>query len=450
MGRVAVWVAVLLAAAALPLRAADAPKAATAAGQHVVRYVATLGESADGVNTLYLYFTPADGGAIRKLAIAGNAQQKVVFSDRGDLIRVTLKPGPSGSDVVASAVPFDGPKGLKSPRAYVFEGLGEQKVGVQTHATAKLTRLGQAREALIPNRTALGGKPAPDPVILDRLKAAKVGDVVEVELAPVAGARNTFNLLDVDAYREPVDGDFVKLETVKEGNKAFPGVTLLVDGLPKTYALPGAGPGSPVTPAGAAIQALVKRLRPGYGVRFVARDDPRSTLRHLQVDGQMEPSGGGEFTVVSTYVRVDFNRSSTTTYVYVNPYANRAADQQLEFGVSRVCNSADEANRLKITAVQLQPLRTALANRVVRTDAGVTAQERTQWANAYAAWKGAADEAARVRVEQELLLAAQETSLRWRKDFDARNTIMRSILTAEQLDAVMKIGKPKRSGSSAD
>src|SRR5437868_3984412 len=81
--------------------------------------------------------------------------------------------------------------------------------------TVKLKRFGQAQEALIPNRPIAGGKPGPDPVLIEKIKPLKEEDCVEVEIQPAT--RGTPTLLDIDLYREPQLGEFVKLDTIKEG-----------------------------------------------------------------------------------------------------------------------------------------------------------------------------------------------------------------------------------------
>src|SRR5207248_3199848 len=104
--------------------------------------------------------------------------------------------------------------------------------------------------------------------------------------------RGTPTLLDIDVYREPQLGEFVKLDTIKEGGKSLPGIVMNVDDTPQTLALPAAAPGAPLTPAQSAAVALVRKLKPGSYVRFTARDAAgHSTLRDVKLDGVMQAGG---------------------------------------------------------------------------------------------------------------------------------------------------------------
>src|SRR5437899_961835 len=114
-----------------------------------------------------------------------------------------------------------------------------------------------------PPRTVPGGKPAPDPVLIERLKNIKTGDVVEAELT-AGPARNTFTLVDVDIFREPQVGEFVKLDTIKEGTRSVPAIVLNVLDEPQTIALP---TGTALRPTDAAAVSLARRLKPGTYVR---------------------------------------------------------------------------------------------------------------------------------------------------------------------------------------
>jgi hypothetical protein len=438
--RVIISIALLVMAASRPC-AADNPKptGVAAAETRVVKLLGTSSEFAGNVSTTYIFVAPADGGPPAKMVLTDDVRRKIssLYAERGELITITVKSGSLGSDIVTSAVPFDGPKGLKSIKAFVFEGMGESKVGAQTYTVAKLSRLGQHREAIIPSRPVAGQKPAPDPVLIERLGKIKQGDVIEIEIA-AGPAKGTFTLTDVDIYRDPQIGDFVKLETIKEGVKSFPAVALNLDDSPKVLALPAAASNS----SAAAIGALARKLKPGYAVRFVARDDvARPTLREMRLDGEIQPTSDKNYQLVSTYVRVYFSGAWPDTYVYFYPGSNRPSDQLLERGVSRVISFKGDADRVKLNAAQTTQLRTAYDTRLNREDVTVKPAERTQWANAYNSWLNARDDAARTRSEQDMLWAAQELSMRWKRDIESKYTIMRSILTSEQLDEVLKLGK---------
>src|SRR5437763_9846803 len=81
--------------------------------------------------TQYIIVTPAEGGPSVRLVLTGDAKRKYVslLNGRGELFNVTIKPGGGdGNDLCTAVAPFDGPKGLKSPRAWLFDGRGEQKL----------------------------------------------------------------------------------------------------------------------------------------------------------------------------------------------------------------------------------------------------------------------------------------------------------------------------------
>jgi hypothetical protein len=402
----------------------------------------------------YVVVAPPEGGQPVRLTVTDDFRRKLpgVSNLRGELVTITLKPASAGDPIASSVVAFDGPKALKSPKAYVFDGVGEQKVGVQTHATAKLSKFGQSREALIPNRnTVVGGKPQPDSALLERLRMLKPGDVIDADLAP-GPTRGTLLLVDFDVPRDPVVGEFVKLVTVKDGTKSLQGVSLIVEGQEKTFLFPvPAASSAPLGQSAAAIPATARRLQPGYGVRFVAKDAPDAArpalLRELRLDGEMLPTGDKSWELVSTYVRIEFTPARFGGINGINVAfrvgSNRPEDRLLNDGVDRVLESDDEAKRLAVSEGQAKQLATAHDVRLSRQDTQPTQQERTQWANAYQAWLNAADDTTRARHEHEMLQAAQELSTHWRKDLQAKYGLMRSILTAEQLEGVIKLGQKR-------
>ena len=235
----------------IPSRAADTPKPPDTL-QRTVKLVTTTSDA----GAQYIVVSPPEGGASVKLLLSGDAKKKYssLFTLRGELINVTVKPGGQSTDMCTAVAKFDGPRELKSPKAYIFQGTSEQKVGLQTMTVAKLTRFDQTKDAVIPNRPVAGGKPAPDSVLIERLKNIKTGDVVEADLT-AGPARNTFTLVDVDIFREPQVAEFVKLDTIKEGARSVPAMVLNVLDEPQTIALP---TGTAMRPTDAAAVSLAR------------------------------------------------------------------------------------------------------------------------------------------------------------------------------------------------
>src|SRR5260221_14466781 len=109
-------------------RAADPTKAPDAV-QHTVKLITSTSEN----SAQYILVTPPEGGAAIKLLLTGDARNKYssLFMLRGELIDITVKPGGQATDMVTAVSKFSGPRELKSPKAFVFDGMGEQKVGQQ-------------------------------------------------------------------------------------------------------------------------------------------------------------------------------------------------------------------------------------------------------------------------------------------------------------------------------
>jgi molecular chaperone GrpE (heat shock protein) len=444
------------------LPAAETPKTPTpATTQRVVKLLETrsnigavmsrgpgAGRTPDTSQTVtaYLIVTPPDGGAPAKLLISDDLRRKIssLFPLRGELITITVKPGSLGGEIVTDAVAFDGPKSLQHPKVFIFDGVGQQKIGVQTFTTAKLSKFGQLREVLVPNRPSFNGaKPQADATLLERLHAFAAGDAVEIDVAP-GPVKNTFMLLDIDTPRDPLIGEFVKLTSLKDaGNKTVPGIVINVDGHEQSYAFP--APSAGVPPNGAL--PLAKTLKVGHSVSFHVRqaEGHLATLRDLKIDGLIEPMNEESYHLVSTYVRIDFRENATSRETWINyrPGSNRPEDQILDRGVSRVLESDSEIARLKLSADQVKRLVALQDNRNDRRNAEATPQEKSQWAGAFKNWLNARDETARAAIEQEMLRVAQDLSMRWRDDFQSKYNFMRSVLTAEQLEEIRKVGEPK-------
>jgi hypothetical protein len=435
-----------LLAAPIVTRAADPAKAGAANADKVDRTVKIAAAFVEG-RVQYAFVTPAEGGPNLRLALVGDAQKEylAMLKGRGELFNVTIKPGGGdGTDLCTAIAPFDGPKGLKSPKAWIFDGRGEHKIGVQMPETVKLKRFGHAQEAVIPNKAVPGGgKPAPDPVLMDRLKSLKPGDCVEVELQ--AGPRGTPALLDIDIYREPQLAEFVKLDTIKEGGKSFPAIVLNVDEMPQTLALPSAAAGSALTPAQSAVVSMVRKLKPGCYVQFTSRDVAgRPTLRDLRLDASMHPTGAQGYELLSTFVRIRWRLYGTDADLYFSPRSARPEDQVLHNGLQWAINN-NETGRIGLDDQRVKQITELLDKRIpVIEGASLPAKEKIQWVNACRAWAAARDDAERAQIEQQLAFAALDISVRIKKDVDYKYTMLRSMLDDKQLEQVKEFGK--RSG----
>jgi hypothetical protein len=396
----------------------------------------------------YVVVTPAEGGVPVKLMVADDVRRKLgsLGGQLGELVTITFNSGSAaGTEIVTAVVPFDGPKELKRPQAFIFDGMGQQKIGVQTFTAARLSKFGQTREAVVPNRIASeGGKAQPDAELVERLRGFAAGDVVEVELTPGPG-RGTFTLVDIDAVREPQVGEFVKLTSVKDlFEKVTPAVVIEVNAQEVTYTLPAQAPGAAASPNAAAMAALAKRLKPGFAVRFVARpvEGKPAMLRALGVDGDVTPTSEKHLELVSTFVRVEMYEDDRTKSVNVDyrPGSGRGEDRYLERGVARAIESDAEIARLKLSPERAKQLSAVLDESSMRTERPA-AQEQAQWVSGYRTWMASRDDAARLKIEQDLLWAGQELSLRGKKEMIGRYTLLRSLLTPEQLEEVIKLGQ---------
>jgi hypothetical protein len=429
-------IAITFIALTIPSRAADQTKPPDTAS-HTVKLVATTSDA----GAQYILVSPPEGGASVKLLLSGDAKKKYssLFTLRGELINVTVKPGGGQSTDMCTAIEkFDGPREMKFPKAYIFEGTSEQKVGQQMMTVAKFTRFNQTKEAAIPNRPVPGGKPAPDPVLIERLKNIKTGDVVEAELT--AGPRGSFTLVDVDIFREPQVGEFVKLDTIKEGTRSVPAMVLNVLDEPQTIALPS---GTAMRPTDAAAVSLARRLKSGTYVRFTARDDNgRPTLRDLRVDGAMEGTYSGRYEFVSTFIRIQYYIYGADIDVYFYPRAGRPDDQIIEKGLRYALYNSSDARKVGLDPDKVDQFKKILETRLESNDSDdLMVREKMQWVKAYKAWNNARDDTERARIEEQMAFAAQDMSGRWRKDIEGKFTILKSLLDPKQLEEVRKLGK---------
>jgi hypothetical protein len=211
-----------------------------------------------------------------------------------------------------------------------------------------------------------------------------------------------------------------------------------------TYALPVQAPGAAASPSAAATAALAKRLKPGFAVRFVARpvEGKPAMLRALGVDGDVTPTSEKHLELVSTFVRVEMYEDDRTKSVNVEyrPGSGRGEDRYLERGVARAIESDSEIARLKLSPERAKQLSAVLDESSMRTERPA-AQEKSLWVSGYGAWMASRDDAARLKIEQDLLWAGQELSLRGKKELIGRYTLLRSLLTPEQLEEVIKLGQ---------
>ncbi len=400
----------------------------------------------------YLVVTPPEGGQPVKLLVTDEFKRKLpsLEGERGNLITITIKIGSLGSELVTGATAFDGPKELKRADVFIYDGVGQEKMGVQTFTAAKLSKFGQSRIVLVPNRPSFeGAKPQPDPALISSLNALTPGDAVEVEITP-GPARNSFYLVDIGAPREPLIGGFVKLTSLKDAaGKTVAGIVLDVNGEEKSFALPAQNPASAANALATAVNLTAHSLKPGYSVRFNIRqaEGQLPTVRAMRLDGSIEPVNEKYISVISTYVKVEFSDNffsrDKEPNVDYRPGSNNEEDHFLERGVSRVLESDKESERIKLTEDQTKQLNAAMDARAGRNPKP-TQVEKSQWIAGYNAWLNAQDEAARARIEQELLRAGQELSTRWQKETDEKLHSIRKILTAEQLEEVRKLGEPRQ------
>jgi len=422
------------------LRAADSPGKASASGQpQTVRLVSVTSEG----GSEYIFVSAPEGGQPIKVMLTGEAKKKysALYQHRDELIDITVKSGGQATDMVTSLASFKGPAGMRSPRAYVFEGLSERKLGTQSQAVVKLSRFGQTKEAVISNRPGPGGKSGPDAVLLERVKGLKQGDCVEVELGP-GGGRESFKLLDIDVYREPVLAEFVKAATVKVGTRPMPAIVLNVADEEKTLLLPSR---LPLSPGEQAIVTLSKRLKPGYCVLFTAREEgDHSTLVSLCVDGRLRMGvgrNGEEFE--STFMSVQFYDDGAETNVYFEPRRyGRPDDTKIEMGLRKALWNNSSAGRLNLKPEQVERLKKIVNdNPQFRLAEDAQVRERPMWLKAYQAWQNARNSAERGRIEQEMALAAQALGRPWKEEADGRAAMLKSFLDEKQLAQVREIGR---------
>jgi hypothetical protein len=420
------------------VRAAPPAANGTPPTQRTVKLLTPANES----DARYIWITAAEGGPPVKLLLTGDAKQKysALFQHKGELIDITVKPGGQATDMVTSVSKFNGPAGMKSPRAYLFQGTDERKLGTQPQTVVKLSRFGQTKEAVIPNRPGPGGRPAPDPVLFERVKSFKNGDCVEVELGAGVG-RDALKLLDIDIYREPVFGEVVKAEMVKVGTRPAQAIVLSVADENKTFLLPWR---LPLSPRAQAIVTLARKLKPGNCVLFTAGEDgDHSTLSSLRLDGAMRVGPGGEgneFEV--TFMTVRFYTDGAETSAYFYPRRNgRPDDGVIDAGLRKALYIKANAERLNLKPNQVERLKKILNdNPQYRLPEDVRVRERSMWSKAYAAWQNARDDAERERIEQEMALAAQELSKHWQEEAEGRLTLLKSFLNDQQLAQVREMG----------
>jgi hypothetical protein len=270
---------------------------------------------------------------------------------------------------------------------------------------------------------------------MERVNGLKTGDAVEVEFAPGA-SRGSVTLTDIDTYREPQVGEFVKLDTLKVGTRSVPAIVLNVVDEPQTFALPGTG-------SDASVVATARKLKPGNYVRFVARDDSgHATLRGLRIDGHMEPTPNGGHDFMGTFIRIHFYDYGAETDVYFYPRAGRPDDQLVEKGLRMALWNTSDTSRLELKPEQVEKLRKILTTRLesnMTEDQRV--REKMQWVKAYQAWQNARDEAERNRIEEQMAFAAQDVSAQWKNDVEGKFVLLKSLLDGKQLDAVRELGR---------
>lgn len=397
-------------------------------------------------------------------------------NNRGQLVFVTVAPVAINGATVEAVTEinrYDGDAAIANPGIYQFDGLTTAADGKS--ATVKLSKAGPARTIPVVTRpAAAGAPPQPDPQVIARLQKLSAGALVEATLT--AGKAPT--LIDAYPYTQPTTGEFVKLLPLKSGqNKSA--IVLQVGKELKAYALPtpATGPGVS-TQANASITAvntLSKRLKPGNGVSLWLHDAPDASaaptatpatspsvdpvlsgvIREMRYAGRVELTGEKSVDVHSTYVRVEIDEGRAgfgrggfggggggieVDYNLQDANADRAA---LFRGIERILQSVDDALKLNIVFEQADALNSAIKPTRSRRPTG---QEQAAWITAQKAYLTATTEDARRKVEQDMIVAAQELSLRIRQDYVTAETAARSILKPGQADGLIKLGEEDRGG----
>jgi hypothetical protein len=442
-------------------KAAEPPRTPS---QRVVKLIATsedvrfgmtdrfgrgTGTGRDADAPAYVVVAPPEGGKPHRLTVIPEFRRRLASLDRGDLVTLTLS-GAAG-DLVTAINKFEGPRALKASNTYLFDGFAQATVKGQARQAIKLSKFGTSTDALLPTRASIEGfAPQPDEAFLNRVNAFKPGDLVEVEFAPSptsgSAPRALPVLADISAPAEPHSGDFVKQTALKDAaSKSLSAIVLNVDGAAQTLAMP----------ANPAVATLVRRLKPGNGVTFTLApgDAQPPALRDLRVEGRVEPTGEKTLSIHVAYARIDFSEArrfrgggggGDDIDVNYRPAVDRSQDTIVSRGVSRALESDADIQRLKLTPAQVSILTTAADTLARRRDERAAAAEKTQWLTAYRAWFDAPSDAARLKVEQEMLLAAQELSGRWRKELQDALTMIRTTLNSDQLEPIRDLGREER------
>jgi hypothetical protein len=175
----------------------------------------------------------------------------------------------------------------------------------------------------------------------------------------------------------------------------------------------------------------------------------KPALHDLRMDGEMVPNSQRTYEFISTFMRIHFYTYGADVDVYFYPRSGRPDDQLLEKGLRWAAYSPTEAGKLGLSGDRITQIKALLDNRIEGLDSDdMKAKERMPWVRAYKAWSNARDDVDRAQIEQQMAFAAQDFSTRWKKEIEARFTILRSLLDNKQLEDVKKLGK--RSGASYD
>ena len=424
------WVAALI-GVLWTIGSAAQDKAAGAGEQkRVMRFVGFYYDSHG-----WVVVTPPAGGPALRLMMTDECRSNARGPGPASrLVWVTARPGAKGIEMATAVAPFDRPNQLEAPSAYQFDGLGEDKVGAVKITVVKLSKFGESSTLPLANKPGPGGKPAPDPALLKKLEAFNPGDVVEVEVQ-TSGRKLT--LLDVDKYRAPRVAEFVKSGPIPgSGGKRVPGVTLRGEDGDVQYSIPAAGPRA------VALNALVRRLKPGALVRFTARDEDKPpVLRDLRFDVEVRPTADGQLDIVAPFCRVSLSSHSTSTYCYVYAESNRPGDKALIAGCRRLTLDANEQMRVKLSRAEAQRMKAVLEPQIDPEDRRMTPRELSEFQQLYRAWLQSEGEPERARLEEQMIAGAMELSNRFRKDADLRIVTLKGMLSPEQLAAAKKLGE---------
>ena len=255
-------------------------KKAHKSGGEIMKFIKAEKGSVHSRSCLQIYAQPVAGGAKLKLQVSNQdnnlkkydpipAHAEVVKGLKsGDLIRITHKEG-TGMDIIHSISKFVPRPGEEKANHFVFGECVEEASKKKSQALIKVTKYEVEQTLLLPLKKGKDGKLAPDPKLLEAVKACTSGDVVETKTKKSKGK---LTLVSITVYVPPVCGEFVKLET-DEADPAAASVVVKVDEAEQTVALPVVkGKADPK------LLASIKRLKAGQTVEYTTQKAEDKTV----------------------------------------------------------------------------------------------------------------------------------------------------------------------------